>query len=175
MKLLILGHAGHGKTTVAQLIAEQTGLTFKNSSELALEIFLYQELQKLGYNYSSKAAAYNCRVSPWMREIWFRAMAEYNRQDPARLAKEVLKHADMYVGMRAAREINASIKQNLFDHIIWVDNPNKPPEKDTSMELEYTDKMHYLYNGGAYNELVKAVEELVTCLNPLSHIKGPLH
>ena len=45
MKILILGTARHGKDTLAELLNEDFGMTFKSSSEMANELFIYDELK----------------------------------------------------------------------------------------------------------------------------------
>ena len=50
MKILIIGHARHGKDTVADILYKNFNLTYTGSSQAAAEIFLYDALKdKYGY------------------------------------------------------------------------------------------------------------------------------
>jgi dephospho-CoA kinase len=118
MKLLIIGHARHGKDTFADLLKEFCGITSKSSSEAASEIFLYQQLKsKWGYN--SPEECFNDRVNH--REEWYKAICDYNTPDKTRLSKDIINIADCYVGMRDKEEFLACKEAGLFDLIIWVD------------------------------------------------------
>jgi dephospho-CoA kinase len=128
-KLLIIGHARHGKDTMAEILKENLNYTFKSSSEQAAEIFIYNVLKEK-YGYANFNECYLDRVSH--RAEWYNLIKEYNKDDRAKLAKEILKRTDCYVGMREAEEINECKRQNLFDLIVWVDAskrlPLEPPE-----------------------------------------------
>ena len=130
-KLLIIGHMRHGKDTVAEMIEEITGMSFKSSSEMAAEIFIYEEL-KVKYAYTSFIECFEDRMSH--RAEWHSLIKNYNNPDRAKLAKEILKHNDMYVGMRSQEEINKCIKDDIFDLIIGVYDPDKPLEPKDSFD-----------------------------------------
>jgi len=132
-KLLIIGHMRHGKDTVAEIIEEHTGMSFKSSSEMAAEIFIYDEL-KDKYGYSSFIECFEDRMNH--RAEWHDLIKNYNDPDKAKLAKEILKHNDMYVGMRSQVEIDKCIKDGVFDLIIGVYDPNKPLEPKDSFDID---------------------------------------
>jgi len=132
-KLLIIGHMRHGKDTVAEMIEEITGMSFKSSSEMAAEIFIYEEL-KVKYAYTSFIECFEDRMSH--RAEWHSLIKNYNNPDRAKLAKEILKHNDMYVGMRSQEEINKCIKDDIFDLIIGVYDPDKPLEPKDSFDID---------------------------------------
>ncbi|MCR9292891.1 MAG: hypothetical protein NXI32_09240 [bacterium] len=132
MKLCIIGHARHGKDTVAHLL-ERYGLKTQDSSRFALRKFLFAQLAPK-YSYKSINEAYLDRVN--RRAEWYEAIREYNQLDRARLAKELLREADIYVGMRDLEEIIACKEQGIFDWIIWVDaSKRKPPEDKSSFNI----------------------------------------
>lgn len=133
MKLLIIGHARHGKDTVAQMIEGFTGMNFKSSSEMAAEIFIYDEL-KDKYGYSTFIECFEDRMNH--RAEWHDLIKNYNYPDKAKLAKEILKHNDMYVGMRSQEEIDKCIKDRVFDMIIGVFDPHKPLEPKDSFDID---------------------------------------
>jgi len=84
-KILILGHKRHGKDTVAQMISNHTGMTFKSSSEAAAEIFLYDAL-KDKYGYENPQECVEDRVNH--RAEWHDLIAAYNTPDKAKLARK---------------------------------------------------------------------------------------
>lgn len=132
-KLLIIGHMRHGKDTVAAMIEENTGMSFKSSSEMAAEIFIYDELKEK-YGYTSFIECFEDRMNH--RAEWHNLIKNYNNPDKARLAKEILKLNDMYVGMRSQAEINKCIEDGVFDLIIGVFDPNKPLEPKDSFDID---------------------------------------
>lgn len=132
-KLLVIGHMRHGKDTVAEMIEEFTGMSFKSSSEMAAEIFIYEEL-KDKYGYSSFMECFEDRMNH--RAEWHDLIKNYNTPDKAKLAKEILKNNDMYVGMRSQVEIDKCIEDNIFDLIIGVFDPNKPLEPKDSFDID---------------------------------------
>ena len=123
-KILILGHARHGKDTFAEILRDQFGLKFKSSSVAASEIFLYDTLKEK-YGYTSPEECFEDRVHH--RQEWHELIVDYNKDDRARLAKDILKDADCYVGMRSGLEIDECKKQGLFDIIVWVDASERLP------------------------------------------------
>ncbi|MEA3295870.1 MAG: hypothetical protein U9Q27_01875 [Patescibacteria group bacterium] len=123
----------HGKDTVAEMIEEFTGMSFKSSSEMAAEIFIYDEL-KNKYGYSSFIECYEDRMNH--RAEWHDLICEFNVSDKALLAKEILKHNDMYVGMRSQQEIDKCIVDKVFDIIIGVFDPSKPLESKDSFDID---------------------------------------
>jgi hypothetical protein len=134
MKLLLIGHAEHGKDTVAEMLAEMHGITYRSSSEMANEIFIFEAL-KGKYGYQTKEECFKDRKSK--RKEWHDLICEYNANDKARLAKDILAHADMYIGMRSNVEIQECQRQGLFDLILGVFDPRKPLEPKESFDIDF--------------------------------------
>ncbi len=129
-KVLILGNARHGKDTLAELLNKHFGMTFKSSSEAAAEIFIYDELKdEMGYETFEQC--FKDRENH--RDIWYRMITDFNREDRARLAKEIISNSDCYVGMRNIDEFHGA--KELFDHIIWVDASERLPEEVGSFTI----------------------------------------
>jgi len=101
-KLLIIGHARHGKDTCAEILQEHYGLSFMSSSQAAANIFIYDEL-KGKYDYTTPEQCFEDRMNH--RKEWYDLICGFNITDKAALAKEILKINDCYVGMRDHREI----------------------------------------------------------------------
>lgn len=140
MKILILGHARHGKDSAAHFIAGLTGFEFQSSSMFACEKFLFERL-KDKYNYKTPRDCFNDRHNK--REEWYNSIKEYNTPDKSKLCRELLKEYDIYIGMRDDKEYESS--KNLFDYIFWVDASGRKP-KDPTMKIEYDEDDHILIN-----------------------------
>ena len=153
MKILVLGTARHGKDTLAELLNEDFGMTFKSSSEMANELFIYDEL-KSKYGYNSIEECFEDRVNH--REEWYQAICNYNKDNRARLAQDILSRSNCYVGMRDKEEFNECVKQKLFDIIIWVDASKRLPlEPGTSFNINMSDADIIVENNGTFEEFVE--------------------
>jgi hypothetical protein len=158
MKILIIGHARHGKTTVADILLNEFDFIYKDSSMASAEIFIYDELKEK-YNYSSFEECYEDRKQH--REEWFNLICDFNFPDKARLAKEILKKADVYVGMRSNDELNECLNQNLFDLIIGVYRPSFPNEPETSFDINIWKHCDIIIpNDGTIDDLYKKVKKI---------------
>lgn len=157
-KVLILGHGRHGKDTVAEVL-EQYGLTGASSSQfVAGYVRDYLQDRAIVY-YPDPYLAWEDRHN--FRASWRAAIDEYNRDDPARLTREILTCADIYTGMRTIKEYEAC--KDLFDVVLWVDASERLPlEPESSMELEHCAvTMRYLDNNGTVDELIEQIDYLV--------------
>jgi dephospho-CoA kinase len=128
-KMLIIGHARHGKDSLAEIMRDEFGYTFQSSSQAASDIFLYAAL-KDKYGYQTSEECFEDRVNH--RAEWKQMICDYNVDDRARLAKGILEKSDCYVGMRDWEEIDECKRQGLFDIIIWVDACERLPHEDAS-------------------------------------------
>ena len=161
-RLLIIGHARHGKDTVAEKISDKMGLKFTSSS-----VFVGKEIIWPTWGsqrYSSFGDMFADRVNH--RKTWADLISAYNTPDKTRTAKTMLERGyDMYVGMRKRDEFNACCEAGLFDHIIWVDALSRlPPEGKDSMELMACHANIYLDNNGSedyVNYFVKEIQEFL--------------
>ena len=129
IKICVLGHMRSGKDSLAEILNEEFGLSYKSSSLAAAEIFIFNVL-KYKYKYQTLNDCFEDRVNH--RAEWHKLICDYNKTDKARLAKDILENSNCYVGMRDTEEINECIKQKLFDLIIWVDASERLPEEDKS-------------------------------------------
>jgi hypothetical protein len=157
-KILIIGHARHGKDTVAEIIQDITGMTFKSSSVAAAEIFIFDELKEK-YKYKSFMECFNDRVNH--RAEWHNLICDYNINDKSRLAKDILKTNDIYVGMRSKDEIDKCMSEGVFDVVIGVYNPRKPLEPHDSFNIDLFESSNIVIcNNGSLKDLRKNVEIL---------------
>lgn len=132
-RILIIGHARHGKDTAAEIIKDLYGYTFESSSVAAARIFLYQKL-KAKYGYGNFYECFEDRHN--RRAEWHDEICDYNREDKARLAKDILASSDMYVGMRSNEEVMECIRQKVFDLVICIYDPRKPHEQTDSFNID---------------------------------------
>src|SRR5690606_25868868 len=119
LKVLLLGHARHGKDTVAELLRDRHVLSFQPSSMFAAERIVMPAFEARGMPYTSVEECYRDRVHH--RSTWYDLICDYNRGDPARLARELFAEHDVYCGLRAEEEFRAVEAAGLFDLCIWVD------------------------------------------------------
>lgn len=151
MKILIIGHARHGKDTVAEMLQEEYSLSFDSSSKAAAKIFLYDKL-KGKYGYNSFEECFLDRMNH--RAEWYEAIKEYNKDDRTKLAKDILLNTDIYVGMRDFEEIKSCKEQGIFDLIIGVWNPTKPEEPKDSFNIDLWQSADIIIpNAGTLNDL----------------------
>ena len=157
-KLLIIGAARWGKDSMAEILNEEFGFKFKSSSLAASEIFLYDAL-KDKYGYKTPEECFEDRIN--RRSEWYTLICEYNKDDKTRLAKEILKEADCYVGMRDDKEIEECMKQGLFDLIIWVDASKRLPlESSYSFNIDISLADIIIENNGTFEEFREKVVRL---------------
>jgi hypothetical protein len=95
------------------------------------------------------------------RAEWYNLIYNFNKEDKTKLAKEILKESDMYVGMREYTEILKCIEENLFDKIIAVYDPRKPSEPNDSFNINIFEISDIIIcNNGSLEKLRKTVEFL---------------
>jgi hypothetical protein len=159
-KLLIIGHARHGKDTVAEYLRELFGYNFESSSQAASRIFLYEAL-KGKYGYQSPEECFEDRVNH--RQEWHDLICAYNAIDPVRLAKDILKTSNVYVGMRSDREVEAAIEQRIFDYVIGVYDYRKPEEDKDSFNINMWEKADIIIPNSS---TLQKLKERVNMLKP---------
>lgn len=157
-RLLILGPGRHGKDTVAEILRDEHGFSFISSSYYLAEKVVQPELDRRGITYPDLKACYDDRGNH--RELWRDIIAEFNAEDPARLAKMILAECDCYVGMRTPREYFGS--RHLFDAVVWVDAASRVDAVDPTMQIEFDPAtMHLIDNNGDLDDLYPQVADLV--------------
>lgn len=164
MNILIIGHGTHGKDTLAEMIQKETAFTFESSSEAASRIFLYDALKEK-YGYTSPEECFKDRYNH--RDEWHDLICEYNKDDKARLVKDILANSHMYVGMRSDEEVEECLKQGLFDYVIGVFDPRKPLEPTSSFSINMWEKSDFIIpNAGTLEDLKRKVGQLLPLFFP---------
>ena len=173
MKLVVVGHARHGKDTVANMLHLWGGLPAESSSWIAAERFVYAALTAEGYKYKSLQACWESRVTKEMRTKWYNLIVEFNKDDPTRLMKLIFEKNDIYVGLRNRDEFLAGKLERLFDLSIWIDASERLPEESgDSMTLSKQDADIIIDNNGTLTDLHHKVYALARVLNLLNHPPG---
>lgn len=129
MKLMIMGHARHGKDTVCEILRDDYGFTFESSSMAAARHAIYPVLKDL-LGYQTIEECYNDRHNH--RALWFELIKAYNHHDGARLGRAIFAEHDIYCGIRNYLEFEAIKDAGLFDCAIWVDAGSRVPAETTS-------------------------------------------
>ena len=152
MKILVLGKAGHGKDTFAEMYAGYHGLTFMSSSDFAFE----RAVKPVVGNDLDDMKKHDEKV--WRMVMWALLKA-YNTPDRARLIRELLAEYDIYCGLRDDDEYQAG--KHHFDKIFWIDAGKIIGKPDPSMRIKFnTDEMIWVDN----NRTLDDVREQVKCL-----------
>lgn len=153
IRLCIVGSARWGKDSLAEILYQKFGLKYISSSQACADIFIYDNLKEK-YGYKTSEECFNDRVNH--RKEWYELICDYNKEDKARLAKEILKYNNAYVGMRDSAEIKECLKQGLFDLVIWVDASKRLPKEDSSsFNITEADADIIIENNGTYEEFVE--------------------
>lgn len=131
-RILIIGHAQHGKDTVAEMLRDNYGIKFGSSSHFAINKAVWPMVKDRGV-WQSPEALYNDRANH--REMLYHAIRAYNLIPGTSLAEQMFQEGyDCYVGMRSADEFFAT--RHLFNSVVWVDaSRRKPLEGSGSMDL----------------------------------------
>lgn len=161
-KLLIIGHARHGKDTVCEIITSLWPFKFKSTSEFCAERVVFNAL-KGKYNYSTPAECFEDRHNH--RAEWFSAIGNYCKHIHARLGRELFAEYDIYCGLRSAAEFHAMRNTRVFDYSIWVDrSQHLPLECSTSMTLQPWMADFVIDNNGSIENLNTNTIELISYL-----------
>ena len=142
--MFVCGHGRHGKDTVAAMLAKMLDLKFVSSSRFMVSYVRPILRFEHGLTYESDEECYNDRHNH--RVKWKLAIAHYNRNDKAWLARKLFEDHDIYVGMRSRREFLEA--RELADTSIWVDAQERRPTEDTTCTITPDDCDIYIDNNG---------------------------
>lgn len=160
-KVIVLGHARHGKDTVAELLRDRYGYRFQSSSMFCAEHVVRPAMEAMGHKYTDLESCYADRVNH--RALWYDLIEAYNSPDKGRLCRELFEAGnDVYVGMRSSREF--AVARRSADVVLWVDAVGRglPLEPRSSFDIDYEpEAMTYVSNNGTPKMLEAAVAALV--------------
>jgi len=161
-KLIIIGHARHGKDTVANKLAHNLGLENVNASTIACNEIIYPVLNSF---YSDPEECYNDRINN--RELWYRLINHYCLVNGGHaFGFKVFEQSDIYAGVRDEDEhtaiLNAAELYSTYPIItIWVDAARRLPLEDEKSINITADKADFiLCNNGDIDNLTSQIDML---------------
>lgn len=164
-KILLLGYARHGKTTVSDILRDEYGFSLLDTSD-----FIVTDILISNGRYKTMEEAYSNKERD--RAIWYQDVIDYNTPDKARLAKALFAAgSDIYVGMRADEEYHATIDAVEL-HVIWVQDERKEPESRDSCTVEPSMATYILDNSGTLEQLRDNISVMVQILQEQELAEG---
>ena len=159
---LIIGPAGSGKDTFAEFM----GVPYKSSSETAYDAFAGHALSTclMGRPCPSGSISFRKMRKEEFRQFLYYAIRAFNSTDETNLAREVLKHGKLYVGMRSHQEAEACLKAGLFKTVILVQRP--VPHDSTfkinikQLKAKYDFDLIEIRNTGTLDDLYEQAEKV---------------
>ena len=162
MKMIVTGHAGHGKDTVCDYIKSMSMLTSISSSWFMCQLLIFDRL-KGKYGYTDPEDCYHDRHNH--RSEWFDIIRDYNQPDRTRLGRALLANYDIYNGIRCRDEYLALCDFDDIDFTLWVDASKRlPDEPSTSMTMTAELADYVINNNGSLAELEAELHNLITML-----------
>ena len=74
--IAIIGHGGHGKSTLAEIIANEHDISWIDTSLAAFNLFIWKELKSV---YKTKQECLLDRVNN--RQLWFDMISDFCKDD----------------------------------------------------------------------------------------------
>lgn len=161
-RIILLGYGRHGKDTVAEMLRDKYGYKFQASSVFLAERVMMPYFNSLQSHigYASVEECFEDRHNH--RATWFEQIELFNYPDRTKLATELFKQNDVYVGMRSAKELQACKIAGTADLVIWVDASDRmPPEDKASCTVEPWMADYVIDNNGTLEDLAFNVQQLV--------------
>lgn len=162
MKIIVMGSSKHGKDTTSTILKKLYGLDFISSSLFALNEGIVQPYLLNNYDlvYYSKEACYNDRHNH--QDKWFKAISEFNIDNPTRLGNLLFSRYDIYCGLRNVREFQALKAEHAFDCCLWVDRSHHAPvELTTSFNIGLNAADYIIDNNGTIEDLEVNILEIM--------------
>lgn len=157
-KVVILGHARHGKDTVCEMLRDEYGYTFTSSSFFCAEKVVFPKMRE---RYADATECFDDRANH--RAEWYNLIREFNRPDPTRLGRAIFAEYDLYCGLRHHSEFQAMRNAAVFDMAIWIDASDRmPKEPRSSCSVEPWMADYVLDNNGDVADLVENLHSLMT-------------
>lgn len=152
-KLIINGHAQHGKDYLADAVAEEFGLQKLNSSMWFAETVLMPAFPN---TYSCVEHAYKDRVNH--RALWYQMMLYGDWQ------KKFMEHSDIFCGHRNIEEHQEMQSIGCLSiWVEWVGRSKEPPSSSQWQSEELIKENHDLileHNGFGTASMLSSIKEL---------------
>ncbi len=162
-KILVIGHARHGKDTVSEMLRDKYDMSFTSSSLFCAERVVMPylaEREDPQFEYINAQACFDDRHNH--RALWYEAIRDFNRPDASALGRAIFEEHDVYCGLRSKTELNALKNQGTVDLIIWVDrSEHAPVEGADSCTVEPWMADFVLDNNGSLEDLAFNLDQLM--------------
>lgn len=172
-KLLIIGESGAGKDELCKILADHFGYRFASASMIACDLVVFDALKE-EYDYSSVEECHadrRCHIPEWVDII-----ADYNGEDGAALAKQVMQVSDIYCGVRKRHEFEAMLAAKLFDCIIYVDASIRLGVPDQSYVEVYQEDAHFVVdNNMDIPKLIQRAKRAHARAMQIMHMREPTY
>ena len=168
LKILVIGHARHGKDTVCEILQDEYGMAFTSSSlfcaeHVVMPYFRNKAPTPAYIQYSNVQECFDDRSNH--RAEWYEAIRDFNRPDASALGRAIFAENDVYCGLRSKAELNALVNARVADFVIWVDrSDHQPPEDRSSCTVEPWMAHYVLDNNGTPEDLRFNVRQLMGTL-----------
>jgi hypothetical protein len=151
MNIMILGHRYHGKTTLAEILERRFNFAFQDTT---------RPLKELTGNFIEKHPEFGISLPEFklkfavdkdaVRHVMVAALADYNKDDPARFIKDRFERSNIYAGCRSIEQYAAA--KSIIDFTFWITDSRRE-EDDPTMELKRTSDMIFIDNSGTKLQL----------------------
>lgn len=163
MKIVCLGFSRSGKDTAAEILKQETGLSFQSSSYFCAEHFLFEKL-KHEFGYKTVEECFERRHESGMRKRWFDEICAYNEGRPQKLCEAIFAEYDMYVGLRNKVELDAYKNSGEECFCIWIQRDSASESTD-SCTVTKDDADLIIENNGTLEEFEAKVLKFCKIIN----------
>jgi hypothetical protein len=133
-RLAILGYGRAGKDTMGIYLGMHTEHVYVGSTSDVVNPMIAKELGL------SPEENWRRRHEGNNRQFWYNWCNEYRKHDPSRLAQAVFNAGgSMVVGLRDKIELAACRDKQLFDLIVWIENPRVPADSTVTFTRDDCD------------------------------------
>ena len=141
-KLMIIGHSGHGKDTVASMLSQIRPYRYIPASLYVAKNIIFPQMKD---KYANFIDCFEDRRNH--RALWYNMIQEYTKNDSIRLIREFYQPFDIYTGCRDSVSLQKAKKEKLIDKVIWIEASKRLPlEDESSMKISHSDADYILYN-----------------------------
>lgn len=161
-KIIVLGHARHGKDTVCEILRTKYNFSFPlngGTSWFVAETVIMPLLSKK-YGYKTVEECFNDRINH--RAEWFEIIHDFNKDDVTKLCRLVLSRFDIYCGLRSKEELE-QLKKEENVITVWVDrSKHVRRELAESMTIDMSMADYVIDNNGSKEDLEREVDKFVS-------------
>lgn len=138
------------------------GYSFCSSSAFIAEKVVYPAIRH-HYGYKSYDECFARRHEKGLRKVWYDLIADYCKNDPTKLAREIFAEYSIYCGCRNIKEIRAVIEaKDMSTFVIWVSAEKRITEEPKDSFTITKDVADYIVeNNGTLKDLEKEVDRLM--------------